>query len=781
MRYVHGLRLFMPAALLIALVLTLLCPTSAQAQPSYSYGAFLTELNINADGSLLVHNKVTYEFQDSSGWVGLFIPASYGTLQEARVLGGDGAVLPESSWDFEENAEGYTIWCEVSGAGPMATFTYEYLLNGAFVVSGDRVGIPEWGAVPAERDSPIDTSSVTLRFPAEVDTSLVDLEVNTVDYSGQITKRFVGNDTAIVEAAYLSESSSYSVSCYWPAALMDLSGAGFATPDGKSWNFERFDVDIQVNPDSSFTVRETQVANFHGSFSYLNRDLSAEPPLYDEGRRYGRVRIHDIAVYDLDGQPYDGNLWHAESYEGGKRVHIEFQAQDEQRGWIIEYRMTGDLIFAADYDRLYWDTASVQRDVPIKLSAVTVRLPEGTDMSAVETTQYIDIHSPPSSYDSGRDGDTLWWSVKNIPAYTTFSIDVAFPKGVVGKPWQYGWVCGISVIVSSSFLLAAVFLLMILQWWRKGRDVGRTGATMVRYDPPQGLTPAVVGMLVNEKPRIQDISATIVDLARRGYLTIIEQEQRSFIRITKYAFQRTSEDLSGLLPYEREIMEGLFSKGNSASEDDLKNSFYVHVDAILNKGVKKEVMDKGLFTSDPQALRKHYLAAGILVAAVPLATAFVLPRWFDLGWFAVLLLSFIPVGIVVSVIGWAMPRRSKVGSQAYEYVLGFKEYLETAEKPELEYMTPERFQENLPYAMVLEVADAWARKFQEIYTTPPQWYSSTAMAFNTVYLTAALNNMSGNLSHTLTSSPGSSGSGSGGGFGGGSAGGGGGGGGSSAG
>ena len=82
--------------------------------------------------------------------------------------------------------------------------------------------------------------------------------------------------------------------------------------------------------------------------------------------------------------------------------------------------------------------------------------------------------------------------------------------------------------------------------------------------------------------------------------------------------------------------------------------------------------------------------------------------------------------------------------------------------------------------MVLEVEEAWASKFQDIYTTPPQWYSGTAATFNTVFLTSSLHDMVGSLSSTLTSAPASSGSGGGGGFGGGSSGGGGGGGGSSA-
>jgi uncharacterized membrane protein YgcG len=764
----------------ISLFPALLIPSAAQAQPTYTYAAFHTELNVNADGSLLVRNKVTYEFGDPAGWVGLFVPASYGKVVEGRVLGADGAALPDDSWDQDQSPDGYTLWCDSSGAGANATYVFEYLLYGGLEAADDRVGVKEWSAVPEERASPILESSLTLRFPAGLDTSLVDLEVYSTDYSGQITKRFVGNDTAVVEAGFLDASSSYSVSCYWPASLMNLAGVGFDPQAGKGWDFERFDVDIRLNEDSSYTVRETQIVNFRGSFSWLNRDLSTEPANAYDGRTYGRVRIHDIKVFGLDGEPYDQALWGVESLATGKRVRIDFEARDESRGWIIEYRMTGALIFDDEYDRLYWDAVSKDREVPIRSSNITVHLPPGTDMAAVDASQYLDIGNPPSIFESGRDGETLWWRVEDIPAGTTFTIDVALPKGTVAKPWQYDMVCGIAVIASSAIIFAGALLFMILLWWKKGRDAGRTGTTMVRYGPPDGLTPAMVGMLVNEKPRVQDISATIVDLARRGYLTIIEEEQRKFIRIKKFAFQRLTHDMSGLLPYERRIMEGLFSKGDRVSESDLQNRFYTHIDAILKHGVSDEVMSRGLFTREPGPLRRLYVSAGILIAAIPPVAGLILTMWYDLGWFAILILSSIPIGIVVLLVGWAMPSRSQAGSRAYEHAMGFKDFMQTAEKAELEYMTPENFQDNLPYAMVLGVSGAWAQKFKDIYTSPPQWYSGSSAAFSSVYLASSLGEMTGRLNSTLTSSPSSSGSGGGGGFGGGSSGGGFGGGGSSA-
>lgn len=781
----HGSKGLIPLAVLaVCLLITLASPARSCAQsPAYAYRSFDSDITINADGSLLVRDTASYIFEGEREWVGLTVPAAYGRVGEARVLDAAGNLMPEGGWSLNKTGEATIMRCYTGDAGSEITVIYEYSLYDSLSSQGALVGM-EWGAVPEGRDAPILASSVTLHFPGSVDPDAARLEAYAVNHAGEISKRFVGGNTAVIETEALSADASYSFSCYWPASMMALdpsqlpaAAAGESPAQGKSWDFERFDVDIQVNPDSSFTVRETQVANFRGSFTHLNRDLSEEGGYFTEGRTYGRVRVHDIAVYYLDGNPYPSDLWRVSSYAGGKRVTIDFAAEDEQSGWVVEYRMTGAIIFADRYDRLYWNAVPVDRGVPIKSSRVTAHLPPGAEMNKVETEIYTDTATPPGGYELGREAYTLWWEVENVPAYTTFSIDVSFPKGLVGVPWLYTSAC---LAIAASFcglLVLGVLFLMLRLWWRKGRDVGRSGAIIVRYDPPEGLKPAMLGMLVNEKPRVEDISATVVDLARRGKLAIVEEERRSLIRVTRFGFRRLSHDDSDLLPYEREVMDGLFEAGDAVSEKDLTDAFYTHVKPVQD-GVKEEVMQRRLFNSDPQKVRHRYLLLGTFLALLPSLAVFYLFSRLDLGWLAVLPAGFIPAGLVVCIVGAFMPSRSPEGSLAFEHAMGYKDFLETAEKPEIEHMTPEDFQANLPYAMVLGVAGNWAGKFKDIYTTPPDWYQGTYTAFNAVYLTDSLARMTGNLGRTLTSSP--SDSSSGGGFGGGFSGGGFGGGGSSA-
>ena len=174
-------------------------------------------------------------------------------------------------------------------------------------------------------------------------------------------------------------------------------GAGlrFQLDPTKTWEFERFDVSVKINTDGSLTVRETQVVNFTGSFTFLNRDLTASKASFTDGRTYGEVRFEDIKVYDLNGRLYHGA--DVQTIKGGKRVHIVFSATNEQRGWTVEYRMTGAIIYAKDYDRLYFNTVSTDRSVPIKSSKTTVAPAARSPSSAFMKASRVSGRSATSS------------------------------------------------------------------------------------------------------------------------------------------------------------------------------------------------------------------------------------------------------------------------------------------------------------------------------------------------------------------------------------------------
>lgn len=545
----------------------------------------------------------------------------------------------------------------------------------------------------------------------------------------------------------------------------------------KRWDFERFDTEVTVNEDGTLTVWETQVVNFEGSFSVLNRDLSTSRASFDEGKTYGRVDVRNVKVFDLEGNPYPDDMWSTDRFDSTVRVEINFSASNEQKGWIVKYDMKGAMIYADDYDRLYWNAVSINRDVPIKESNVTVNLPQEIDMNEVAYTQYIK-EGGGLLVSSGTEGSSVWWNASNIDPFAAFTIDVAFPKGYINIPQMYRSSYGWMMLILSVLIGLAGLLIMILLWLKFGRDIGRRGVLVVQYGPPKNMSPSEVGFLYKQKLKPALLSATIVHLAIRGYMQIIEDVgNKKFSKKKAFGFKATDKDRAGLNQYEKFIMSGLFSLGPYVTEKQLRNSFYVHIKGIYG-AIKDSVMKREFFSKDPAFVRKIYEWVGAFIIAFFPIMLILFHIWYDLGYTLILIGGFVFAGLVVMLMGNAMPSRTAEGSKACEHIEGFKEYLQRAEALEIESMTVENFESNLAYAMALEVSDKWASKFGDIYSTPPNWYSSPYYSsFNTMYIAGSLNSMSKQVGSAMTSSPSSDG---GGGFGGGSAGGGFGGGGSSA-
>jgi uncharacterized membrane protein len=186
-----------------------------------------------------------------------------------------------------------------------------------------------------------------------------------------------------------------------------------------------------------------------------------------------------------------------------------------------------------------------------------------------------------------------------------------------------------------------------------------------------------------------------------------------------------------------------------------------------------------------------------LVAIV--ATALAIPFWFGEAFGLVMLVhatSVLMVPVLLGLVGLnflfyhLLKQPTLAGRKLMDQIEGFKMYLTTAEGAELAQAvpakTPELYERLLPYAIALEVENAWAEQFSGVLRNAadgdgngyqPGWYSGTS--FNQIGATHFASALSSSLSSTISSSstaPGSSsGSSSGGSSGGGGGGGGGGG------
>ncbi len=87
--------------------------------------------------------------------------------------------------------------------------------------------------------------------------------------------------------------------------------------------------------------------------------------------------------------------------------------------------------------------------------------------------------------------------------------------------------------------IAAAFYMFWLGW-TKGGDPEQDSAT-VQYEPPENLTPAECGALLDNAVALRCIAATIVDLCVSGYLAIEPNAEDCLLRCSREALKEGNE------------------------------------------------------------------------------------------------------------------------------------------------------------------------------------------------------------------------------------------------
>ena len=106
-----------------------------------------------------------------------------------------------------------------------------------------------------------------------------------------------------------------------------------------------------------------------------------------------------------------------------------------------------------------------------------------------------------------------------------------------------------------------------------------------------------------------------------------------------------------------------------------------------------------------------------------------------------------------------MPKRTAYGTEMLGKIRGFKRFLETAEKPQLELLVkdnPQYFYNILPFTYALGVSETWMKQFETIAMQAPNWYSSDR-SFNIHEFNGFVNCTMRTANNAMTSTPSSSG------------------------
>jgi Predicted membrane protein (DUF2207) C-terminal domain/Predicted membrane protein (DUF2207) N-terminal domain len=546
---------------------------------------------------------------------------------------------------------------------------------------------------------------------------------------------------------------------------------------------EKFDAQITVLPSSTIDVTESIGVHFIGGpWHGLYREIPVEY-VTPQGLNY-TLFLDVKRVADSNGRSLKYETSRERHYLKLK-IYVP-DADNSHQTVVIEYTVSDGLKFFDDHDELYWNVTGDEWDVPIGSASATVTLPAGTtNIRAKAFTGAYQSRGSDAAVEVAGNGVDVH-TISPLAFHEGLTVAVAFDKGFVHEPSKAEQ--ALLLIRSNWPIIIPViaFFGMLWLWWRTGRDP-RLRPIVAQYEPPDKLTPGEVGTLLDNSVDMRDITASIVDLAVRGYLVIEEKKKEHMMGLWSdkdYVFhlKKPASEWSSLKPHEQELLSGMFSDGaaTDVSLEDLHNTFYKNIPGIKS-AIFGALVSDGYYRRRPDSVRSTYLGAAAIVGVLGIWGGPIVA-----GNLGMAPLAFIAAGILTAIIiaafGWFMPARTITGARTLEGILGFEDFLAHVEADRFNRMvkTPEMFEKFLPYAMALGVEKNWSKAFQNIYTQPPSWYQGTyGPQFYPIAFVNSLNMMSTQTGSILSSAPrssGGSGFGGGGGFSGGGFGGGGGGG-----
>lgn len=565
------------------------------------------------------------------------------------------------------------------------------------------------------------------------------------------------------------------------ALFLALIALLFATPALATEQINLFDVAIKVERDGDIVVTET--INVRAEGNEIRRGIFRDLPRYYE---QDDVRYHyeyDILSIQRDNrrEPYDteteGNAYRI--IIGDEDVYLD----SGDHTYVIRYRVKNQIRYFPDHDELYWNVTGNYWAFPITQARATITLPRGVAIREVHGYTGADGATGGDYAVAPSAERQVFNTTRALGVREGFTVSIAFDKGVIDPPsasdiaglwWQrFGslTVLGLSIL--------GLFVWLYRGFNRVGRDPQK-GPVFPRYEAPAGYSPAAVHHIYYRGVNGHSaLIATLMQLAVKGRI-VVDAADKKRTELTRKS-SSTSAGIDGLAPEDLALEASMFAGSNQKTLGGAYDSGFTSAYTAFTKALGDKY-GEGYFRWNI-GYTITALALSIIVIVV---AAFLANEWSIWLTFAVLALAALNALFV-----YLMPAPTVKGQQTRTEIEGFRLYMETAEKLQLNAakpgtdapppMTTERYERFLPYAVALGVEQPWTKHFerlipQEAANYHPTWAGMSTSGHSFASLSNAMvSNISSGVSSSLPQSSSSSGSGGGGSSGGGGGGGGGGG------
>lgn len=574
------------------------------------------------------------------------------------------------------------------------------------------------------------------------------------------------------------------------ALLMPLAGFAQAAPD---YVIPSEEITIRVNEDNTYDISKKITADFSQSVGETH-GITETVPVDMKLRRmadgqYEESGAHAV-VTDLEA-----NVPSEVSREGDNVV-LHLGDPDETVTGVVEYEysyrydMGPDTL--SDADEFYYNLVSPENTIPIEKFSFTIEMPKAFDAGKLGFTTGA---AGSGTYDENAltytvEGNTIRGGMtKTVESGYGVGVRIELPEGYYTDARSV-----ISYFIPAFCTGGAAFVLVLILLACAGRR--HTEVETVEFSPPEGMNSADVGYIIDGETDNRDVVSLLIFWADEGFIEIHQPDEKSMM------FKKLKDLPQDANDYEKILFGKMFVLSDSIDIKDMRYEFADTITSV-KKRIKAKYSTAQNCVYTKRSVAFQYLStmlAAVPLAAVTviasyldsmeLVTAILIGGIFMgfAGWLGALLISesvskrksdkrsvrigkiaggiLIPVGLAAAscllfpaYLGWwvalpvvaalimallsgLMPRRTEQGAQWAGRILGLKRFIETAEADRIKMMVqddPAAFYHILPYAYVLGVTDAWAKRFESIALEPPRWYYGYyGGTWSTLYFTRSL-------------------------------------------
>lgn len=384
--------------------------------------------------------------------------------------------------------------------------------------------------------------------------------------------------------------------------------------------------------------------------------------------------------------------------------------------YTITYIAPGHIGQFEDHDEIFWNLNGFDWAVPFDTLAAAVYIPEGTSIKKYYA--YTGAKGAKGNdYEAGEDeedGAVVFLNTRPFNGGENMSVVVEFSKGSqAANTWWQTW--GDDVYAGLTAL--GFFLFCFFSWLRKGVDP-KMPTIVPQYTVPEGISAALAGRIMDASEDKRVIASLMSLMIKGGAL--IKKVTKDDYQIIKGTNNEKLDEFDSC------VQERLFQSKDQV-RTDVDYDDITGVKSALDKVVSSK------FDDDLYVFNSGSICIATLLAC--LGGYFIFSRLEALDW-----VTYSVVAILIVVLIWyfcVIGKYTGKGIEMRAQMEGLKMYITTAEKLRMRDMTPEHFEDLLPYAVAFGVEVAWCKQFEDVlkkFNYRPTWYdTSSAYSYSSLF------------------------------------------------